>query len=223
MQQPSIYPFGFQITEPVIALTDLLIALVAFYCWRQWKKLKKQGSFYNLMNYYFILISISTFMGGVFAHALLHYYGQIQKVPGWQVGMLAVFCLELASIEQAKSHLSATLLSVFKTLAIAKLLVAMFLSISTQSFTYVGLHLAIGLFVVMLIPHLVVYRVSKDEGNKYFLMGIGFFVVVAIVFAKKISPHPFFTEQDVSHVLIAISVYLFYKGAKLILQKRQIA
>lgn len=216
MQQPSIYPFGVEITEPVIALTDLIVSAVAFYCWWRCRGIQSSGLFFKYMTYYFLFMSISTFMGAWLAHAFLHIYGQVQKVPGWQMGMIAIAFLELASIAQVRDKLSEGLVRGLWFFIGLKLVAAMLMSISTQHFLYVGIHSAVGILLIVLPLHWYGLKQTRSKGHVFFLRSIMWVFVTAIIFAGKLSIHPYFTDQDISHLIMAYCVFLFYRGTRLL-------
>ena len=58
--------------------------------------LPQRSQVQGLFKYYFLSMSLATFLGGVLGHALLHYVPFYLKLPGWITSMLSVALLERA-------------------------------------------------------------------------------------------------------------------------------
>ena len=80
--QPPIEIFGLILHEPVTALTDVLVAIICFVAYLKIKALPQRSEVKSLFQYYFLTMSIATFLGGVIGHALMHYVPFYMKVPG---------------------------------------------------------------------------------------------------------------------------------------------
>src|ERR1043165_3568967 len=100
--QPSIYPFGIRIDEPIATVTDILVSAVCLYAFFKLTQKKLPGRSQWYFRYYFLLIGIATFLGGVIGHGFLYALSFPWKLPGWTISMLSVALIERSSIERAK-------------------------------------------------------------------------------------------------------------------------
>jgi uncharacterized membrane protein len=102
--QPSLYPFGIRIDEPMATITDVLVAFVCFYAYYQLTRKRLPGNSQLYLRYYFLLMGIATFLGGVIGHGFLYALSFPWKLPGWIIGIVSVALIERSSISHAKSH-----------------------------------------------------------------------------------------------------------------------
>ena len=100
--QPSIDLFGITIMEPMVSFTDLWITTVCVYAFIQLKRLNKQGKVHQYMRWYFLIMGMATFLGGILGHAFQHAVGLEWKLPGWLISMIAVMAVERATIMHAQ-------------------------------------------------------------------------------------------------------------------------
>jgi len=215
IEQEPLFPFGIQITEPYTTLSDLFVSAVGFYAWYQMRKQPRKGDFQRYMQLYFLLMGVSTLMGSFFAHAFLHIYGHIQKVPGWLVGMVGIYFLERASIARRSGDLRLATQELLKKTVLIKLLLLLGITIWTRHLGGVGAQSLLALFAVVLPLHFVPWKKYKLATDTYFLYAIVGSVLMFIVSAAKWSIHPNFNFNDISHVVMAVCIYFFLQGALL--------
>src|SRR5690554_6869375 len=106
LSQPSIEIFGVTIMEPVVTLTDLMITSVCVYAFIQLSKLNREGRVHKYIRWYFGIMAIATFLGGILGHAFQDQVGLAWKLPGWLISMLAVMMLERSAIAHARPILN---------------------------------------------------------------------------------------------------------------------
>ncbi len=213
--QPSIEILGLTIQEPVTSFTDLIVAAVCYYAFFHLHggKSKERSVFY--FKYFFLTMAISTTLGGLIGHAFLYAFGFAWKFPGWVVGMCSVAFMERAAIMQARSTMHEKLSRFFAILNIIELGIFIFIAFYTLNFLYVEIHAFYGLLVVFLFEFFI-YRKTRSQSSKIIMWGIAASGMAAVVHIAKFSIHTWFNYFDLSHVLMAVGAYLFYRGAKLI-------
>jgi len=214
MQQPSIELFGILIEEPVTTLTDILISLVCFYAFHQLGQLKREGKVHFFFRYYFLLMGLSTLIGGILGHAFQYNLGHIWKLPGWLVSMFAISLMERTSIFHAQPLLNPTIGKIYQIANVVELVLIFFIVLYTQSFRYIEIHSAFGLLVVSFTLNAFIWGRTKNEGSWYIMLAIGVIGIAAFFFTTKISISPWFNHMDISHVFMAIGIWIFYVAAK---------
>ena len=107
--QPTIELYGLPIMEPMVTFTDLWITIVCLCAFFNLRKKRLSGRIHQYMRYYFLIMAIATFLGGVLGHAFQYAVGIEWKLPGWLISMIAVMAIERASIFQAQPFFRATL------------------------------------------------------------------------------------------------------------------
>lgn len=212
--QPSIELFGLTIMEPMVTFTDLWITAVCVYAFIQLKKLNKKGKVHQYMRWYFSIMALATFLGGILGHAFQYSVGLSWKLPGWLISMLAVMAIERASIMHAQPVFSRRAGKILEVTNIVELLTFAVITFSTLNFFFIQVHSAYGLGLVVLPLHFMVYRRTHNEGSRIFFLSVLFATLAAFFYTSKIGISVWFNHLDVAHTVMAISMYFFYRGAR---------
>jgi len=242
-EQPSIFPFGLRIDEPITTLTDLLVSFVCFYAFIKLNKIDVRNKVHLYLRYYFLSMGIATAIGGLVGHGFLYLFdtqwqssekiisflGKIfgeellkdianpWKLPGWLTSMFSIALVERASIEYARPLINKKVGTFFAWLNVIELLTFVTITFSTLNFFFVEVHSAYGLLIVVTTFNIIVYKKTRKKGSKLFLIAIGFSSIGALFFMNKWGLGPWFNHFDISHIFMTFSAIFFYKGAKEVL------
>ena len=211
--QPSIYPFGIRIDEPMATATDLLVSAVCFYAFYKLTQKKLPGRSQWYFRYYFLLIGIATFLGGVIGHGFLYALSFPWKLPGWTISMISVALIERSAISHARRLIKPAVARFFLIVNIVELVIVMTITMTTLDFFWVEFHSAYGLLIIVFSFHAYTYYHTKDKGSLTIMWAVGITAIASLVFMNEISLHTWFNYLDFSHTLLAIASYVFYKGA----------
>ncbi len=212
MNQPSIYFFGILIQEPICTLTDLFVAMICFY---YYVKLGKSDSWNEnrLWRYYFFFIMSATFLGGLFGHAFL-YCGTFaaMKLPGWLSGMFAMSVLAQISInlfflERKQLHFY------FSIINILIFVTMLSLELYNLAFAYVQIHSTLLLLLLIFPMQALLIKQNSSEKGKKIIFALLIAGVGSFFFSNKIGLNPWFNHIDISHVFLALSMYVISKAA----------
>lgn len=214
----SIELVGIRIDEPVTTATDLLVSAVCFFAFYNLAKRKLPGRTQLYFRFYFLLMSIATFLGGLIGHGFLYALSFPWKLPGWIVSMLSVAMIERSSIERAKPLIDPRVGRFFLVLNIVELLTVMTVTMWTLNFKWVEFHSGYGLLGVVLPFHAYTWYKTRDKGSFVIIIAVLVASCAALIFMNKISLHEWFNYLDISHVMMAIGAYVFYRGALLLRQ-----
>jgi len=217
--QPSIYPFGIRIDEPVGTLTDILVTFVCFYAYYQLNKRKLPGRSQFYFRYYFLLMGVATLSGGLIGHGFLYALDFGWKLPGWIIGMISVALVERSAIAHARPLIRPRIGKFFLIFNLIELLIIMTITMITLDFTWVQIHSGYGLLAIVATFHAFVWYRTRDTGSFIIMGGVAITGVASIVFMNELSIHTWFNYLDLSHILMAIAAYVTYLGG-LRLQKR---
>ena len=212
--QPSIELFGLMLHEPVTALTDVFVAVICLVAYLKLNALAERSEVQKLFKYYFLSMSMATFLGGVLGHALLPYVPFYMKLPGWITSMLSVALLERAVIQYSRKWIDPKIGTFFSKLNIIELLVFLMLSLVTLNFQFVLIHAAYGIAIVVTGFTGFVYFREKNTGSKQILLAVLVSTIGAYFFVFKIGLNKWFNYADISHVFMMIASVLYYKGAR---------
>lgn len=210
----SIVIGGIRIDEPIVTLTDLLVsALCILFFW----KLHRSGidnRATRLFKYYFLLMGVATFFGGIFGHAFLYALSMPWKLPGWITSMFSIMLIERAAINHTRLLFSEKVIKVMAIINIIELCTFMFLSIYFLDFFFVEFHSGYGLMFVVLGLEGYLFLKTKNKASRTILIGIGLAAIAALVFMNKVSIHVWFNHIALSHVIMAAASFFFYDGAR---------
>jgi len=217
--QPAIHLLGIRIDEPIATFTDVVVSLVCFYAFYQLSRKHLPGRPQLYFRYYFLLMGIATFLGGVIGHGFLYSLSFGWKLPGWITSMFSVALVERSAIAHAKSLIKPGLAKFFLVFNLIELGTIMTITMITLDFKWVEFHSGYGLLAIVSTFHLYTYYKTKDRGSLTILGAVLITCVASLIFINKISIHTWFNYIDISHVLLAVAAYVFYLGA-LRLQRR---
>lgn len=210
--QPSIELFGITIMEPMVTFTDLWITAVCIYAFIQLKKLNKPGREHQYMRWYFAIMGLATFLGGILGHAFQYAIGIEWKLPGWIISMVAVMAIERASIMHAKPILKPRFAKILGAANVAEFIVFAIITFFTLNFFFIKVHSAYGLGLVVLPINFWVYWKTRNEGSRIYVLTVLFASLSAIFYIAEIGISIWFNHLDVAHTIMAISMYFFYRG-----------
>jgi hypothetical protein len=211
--QPSVFPFGIRIDEPMATMTDVLVAFVCFYAFFQLTKKKLPGNSQLYLRYYFLLMGVATFLGGVVGHGFLYALSFAWKLPGWTISIVAVALIERSSISHAKSLIRPEIAKFFLVFNLIELITIMTVTIVTLDFQWVEFHSGYGLLINVTSFHAYTYYRTKDRGSLTMLLAVGITMIASLVFMNKISLHTWFNYLDISHTILAIAAFFMYLAA----------
>lgn len=208
----TIYIAGIRIDEPIVSLTDLIVAGLCFYfAWKIHKAGKSHKVFRNFKIYFFVM-GVATTFGGLIGHAFLYHFSFYWKLPGWITSMISIMFVERAAIEHTRIRLHEKTVQVLSVLNIVEFLTFLTLTIVSLDFFYVEFHSGYGLMFVVLSLELFLYIKTRNRASLNMLIGIGFAAIAALVFMNKLSPHPWFNYLSTSHILMTAAATFFYIG-----------
>lgn len=210
----EIFIGDIRVQEPVTVLTDLIVTGVCMYAYFKIKKYRNLR-YIQFFRMFFITMALATLWGGVVGHGFIYYFENFSwKLPGWLISMISIFLLERAGIEYTGKFVNEKLLQTMKLVNVVELVIFLFLTFYFVDFRYVEIHSAFGLLVVNFPIYLILYRKTRAVSSRYMFMGIGVMGVSAFIFKKKISLHQWLNHIDISHLLMAVTVLLFYFGTR---------
>jgi hypothetical protein len=95
---------------------------------------------------------------------------------------------------------------------ILELIVFAVITFTTLNFFYIKVHSAYGLGLIVLPLHAYAWWKTRNQGSRIIALSVCFASIAAITYTTKIGIHTWFNHLDVSHTVMAISLYFFYRG-----------
>jgi hypothetical protein len=212
--QPDVFIGGWRVGEPMITLTSVLVASFCLFAWLRLGRCAESGDASRLFRLFFLLMGLSTLIGGIVGHAFMHSLPQVCKTPGWGLGMLAVSAFEQVSILRARAFFSEKAVRALTALNIAQLTVALLVVYATLWFPAVEIHSAFGLLLVVAPLETRLLLRNRDAVSRNILTGILMLVGGVAVHILKISACTWFCYFDIAHLFMCAAIWKFMKAAE---------
>jgi hypothetical protein len=149
----------------------------------------------------------------VIGHAFLFHFPFACKLFGWITSMLSIMLIERASIEYASALIPGRFARLLRWINLIELALFVTITMCTLNFFFVEAHTTYGLLIVVASLHYYVYRKTKSDSSRLFLIAVAFAAVSALIFMNKWGISPWFNHNDISHVLLMVTAWFFYLGA----------
>ncbi len=217
MEITSIELLNIKILEPVTLLTDVLTAFLSIAIFLKINNTHKNSLLKKFWMCFFLFFGFSTFLSGI-GHGFMEYSGKYFLYFAWILGCIGVFSIEMASIMLIKKR---KLEKIFNYFIVIKLLTAIIFVFILGNFLAVTISTAIGLLGIKMGIRISEYKKHKNNFDKLIIIAIIIAIAPALIHTFKISISPWFNHKDISHVILAISIYVFYKGVSLELESKK--
>ncbi|SFT73593.1 hypothetical protein SAMN05216474_2031 [Lishizhenia tianjinensis] len=206
---PEKLPYTFAglcLQEPMALITNWLIATICFVCY--YNLGKPESEFEKYWKGFYMLFGLSTVFGGL-GHTFFYYTDIYGKFPCWTLGILTSFYAGKAMIS-LYNPLRKKLLT---RILIAKAVILWVLAIALKSFLFVTVD-AVVAYLIFCGGFGVYFWKKGMEGFKYIVFGVVILIPSAFIFLLKLNPHIWFNKDDLSHVLMMITITFFYFGIR---------
>lgn len=165
-------------------------------------------------------MGIATTIGGLVGHGFLYMFSynlelpvSPWKLPGWLTSMISIAMVERASIEYARKLIKPRVGTFFAWLNIIELITFIVITFSTLNFFFVEVHSAYGLLVVVASFNTYVFYRTRSVGSRNYLIAVGISALSALIFMNEWGLHQWFNHFDISHCLMTLSAYFFFRGS----------
>lgn len=209
MIDTTINIFDFPIHEPVTVLTDYIIT---FFCFIFFFRLKNENKSVSVKYWkaFFLFFGISTLVGGC-SHALFAIHEGLGYKSFWiamqVLNGFAVYSAQLATYHTVLQKTESR--EIWKQSYAIQLIVFLITVFIFQNFLVVVLDNAIGLIPIMILHFM---DLKNPRASKLIANGILISFLTAFVHGTKLSIHAYFNFNDISHVLIMISLSVVFLG-----------
>ena len=147
-------------------------------------------------------------------HGLQAYVGPEFKRIGWICGATALLLFGLGSFDLIKTQFNKTAYKVLKILFVGQYLSLVFLMLnpSTSDFILAQLSSTLSLIFFIFPIHLYNFLKTKHIGSSYIVLTIIYSIIPGFIYNNQISVNKWFNFHDISHVLMAIFMFLMIIG-----------
>lgn len=210
---------GMNLLEPNALIGDLLLFTISIMFYVRMRK-EATNLFITYWSRFFLIFSISFIIGG-FGHVFFNYTHAAGRIPSWYLGLMTPFWIEQAMIllwAQPKIRKLLQQISIIKIIFfLVGLTVYVLVNFDSISLTtgmifptynaIIGLGSSLGILAV-------IYQQRVSQNFRYFWYGALSFFPSAIIQGIKFNLYPWFDRNDLSHLLLLIGLFFYYKGIK---------
>lgn len=219
-QNPTIYFGNIRIDEPITVLTDLLVVGVCFFGFFNTRS-ENQSTAIKLYRWFLFTTGISTLVSAVVGHAFLYVFDFNAKIFGWITGIACIVFGQFAALYHTRKLIGEKTFKVLCWVNTIETIIAFILLFVVFKFVIVEVHSAIGLLLVVMILEAKYYKQTQSVLSKNMMLGISIAVLAIICHVFKLAISVWFNHMDLSHIIIAVSVYIMYKGIASEINKHQ--
>lgn len=210
-QNPTIYLGSIRIDEPITVLTDLLVVGVCFFSFLKTRG-NGQSTAIKLYRWFILTTGISTFVSAIIGHAFLYSFDFNAKIFGWVTGIGCIIFAQFAALHHSREIIGEKNFRLLSWLNTAEIVLAFILLFVVFSFVIVEIHSALGLILTVVVLESIVYKQTKSELSKGFIIGIAIAVLAILCHIFKLAISVWFNHMDLSHIIIAVAIYKMHQG-----------
>lgn len=210
-QNPTIYLGDLRVDEPITTLTDLLFIGMCFYAFFKTKNSSTQPG-PNLYRWFFLLTGISTLIAALIGHAFLYYFGPQAKIYGWVTGVFGTSFAQFAALFHTRKTIGENYFKGLLLLCVIEVIAAFISVFVFWSFVVVEIHMAFGLVLVVTTLEYTHYKQTQSKLSLYMIYGVGIAVIAVLCHVFKLAASVWFNHADLSHIFMALSMYMMYRG-----------
>jgi hypothetical protein len=215
MESFAINIGDFALSEPVTAISDLLLTLLCLSVCKLLQRMSGKNSAITYWQLFFFGMSLSV-LTGVFVHGFRHYQTEEQHYLTWMLMNSITGCsVYFAQLATSRSVLKDTRQgNILRMIAQVQILVYLTCLFFIHSFMVVKIQIAAGMVPVMVI-YIMNYR-KGGKGGGWIGLGIGLSFFSAVFHTLKLSINErWFNYNDLSHVFITASFIMIAAGVKI--------
>ncbi len=214
---------GIIFREPVTAVTDFVLVVMCLFFVSKLKNKSAEPLLQGAWKNFFLIFAASVCLGG-FNHLFRYYLeGNPYQILWMIMNLLShiiVYYGQLIGLRtlSADDSLKSSLNKKYERLFLALMFVFMGLSLLFWDYKVVKINSAIGL-ILMFVCNLISHYRQKRVGTKTIAIGIFISFSTLVVHGFKLSFCEWFNFNDISHVIMMVSLYFMFRGAKEMLNK----
>lgn len=198
--------FGLCLQEPMALVTNWVIAITAFILYFRLKN--AESNFQVSWKKFYFFFGLSTFFSG-FGHVFFNYFDVYGKYPTWILGLIAAYHAGKAMI--SLNVIDTSTRRMFNWVLYAKLITFALLALLLQSFIFVMVD-AVITYLFFCLGFGIYYWRKGISSFKYTVIAVLILFPSIFIFTLKVNPHIWFNKDDLSHILMALTIIFFYLG-----------
>lgn len=214
--------FSLHVDEPVTVLTDMLISAVCFVAVYRLSRIPCKARFSLYLTLFFVFLGTGTLLGSILGHGFYYAVSPFWRLPGWWCSMISIALIFHASVLLLGDYPSGMIKLALICLNLILLTVFIVLASVRQDFIFVVAYISILMLFGVGGTQLLLYSRLKNLSSGWMLLGIGTAFLANIVFLMNIDLGKWLHVMDLSHVILAVSVWFFYRGTRSFMEQANV-
>ncbi len=211
--------FGLDLVEPNTLITDGILGLLSMFLGLKIGQLAAPQNFFRNWQRFLLIFGLGAFLGGL-GHVFYNYLGIAGKVPAWVLGIISVYFIEYSMISIHPEKRMITILTRISSIKLIILLGSVMLVLASGDpgnkenlcIVLVILNSLLGVTLSAGLLGLHYYRLGISENYGFLVLGVMVMLPSSAVFLMDINLYQWFDKNDLSHLLLAIGIIIFYMG-----------
>lgn len=210
---------GWTLADPLTFISDIMMSAVCLYCGHR-LFYDFEVKYAKLFGLFFLFLGMSSFLGGS-SHLLDNYLGKTPHLVAWLVQGVSILFVELACIKLIDKRSTKNLL---RAITYGSFGVFITLLLNIQAFSVVKFNSTIGLMGFAFMIHAYKYFSTKDRTYLGIPLAISLFLIPAFIHGFGIFFNEWINQNVISHVILLPCYFILYRNvAKVaLLSKKQI-
>lgn len=222
------------ILEPMTALTDFIVTAVCIFGFFKLKALAKKNDNSKSFVYFFLFMGLGTFFAALMSHAFSYVFNpeklskseiamlewsdkfqiNLHNMPNWIFNVISVTFFEIAIIKQAKKYLEYLNTKFYFSIIAIESTLIFAATLYILKYDIAAAHIGFALYLIELPLQIIIIRKYNAKEAKFLIIGTLLMLITAPVMALKLQITKWFNFNDISHVVIAVTMYLFFLAGK---------
>jgi len=223
------------VLEPMTAITDFIVTIVCVIAFVKLRRISiDNGNYLGIYPYFFLTMGLGCLMAGIMTHAFAYTFvpelldkAQMQALPwsekmayhlhdlpNWLFNIISVTLFMFSVIARAADTITINRKR-YNIIAAGESIAVFAALMWLLSYDIATAHIGFALYAIELPLMIWIYRYNRGMEALYLIIGTLFMIITVPVMATKFQFSPWFNHNDISHCCIAITMFLFYKSAKL--------
>lgn len=225
--------------EPMTAITDFIVTIVCVIAFLRLRKISEENHGYmKYYPYFFLTMGLGCFFAAIMTHAIPYtmveqmlmkeqinamewqdkFLYHLHDLPNWLLNILSVTLFEISMVERISKNISTYNRARYMKIAMAETAIVTILLLWKLNYAVAAAHIGFALYAIELPMMLKIYRETQSPEAKPLITGSWIMLIAIAAMAMQkilVEYSPWFNHNDISHCVIAITMYLFYQSAKI--------
>ena len=200
--------FGLDLLEPMAFVTNMVVVLNCLLAYSRTRELTTRYA--RWWKGFFISFALASFFGAL-SHVFWNYWWFYGKIPSWFFGVVATTCSAFAMLEVA--GLQKKVKNFLRSVLVVRGLVVLTSAFIFWKFLFVAIDTIVIYITFAGIYGVILLRRGFDH-MRYNMLAMVFLIPTAFIFLLKIDLHEWLNREDLSHLLMSVSIFFFSEGVR---------